>query len=243
MGTSTNYRAPTSQQWINLKTKVTRLMCHGRPSSSDIKSILQDFVSINYGSSRGTSGGRSTGGGQVAQSVARNIGGFFSSVADVGFPEAFESSGLGSLEGKSVREIGYSLLDYLGGSSNTIDQVDARKALSNLIDEILKDADSLEEVEEALEKISQGESLTDLIQRFWGNFIYEQFCRKHYGQLVARIGEVQADERIDDIEICIFDILRHLTRHQDVSQIDWKGSQGQQIIDKIHQDTLEAFSI
>ena len=243
MGTSTNYKAPTSQQWANLKAKVTRLMCHGTPSSSNIKSVLQDFVSVNYGPSRGTSGGGSTGGGQVAQSVARNIGGFLSSVADVGFAEAFELAGLGSLEGKSVSEIGHLLLDYLGGASNTIDQVDARKALSNLIDEILKDANSLEEVEKAMEAIAQGESLTNLILCFWGNFIYEQFCRKHYGQLVARIGEVQADKRIDDIKVCIFDILKHLTLHQDVTQIDWKGSQGQQIMNKIHQDTLEAFTI
>ena len=65
----------------------------------------------------------------------------------------------------------------------------------------------------------------------------------HYEHLVARIGEVQADERIDDIRVCIFDALKHVTRHHDVSQIDWNGSQGQQIIDKILQDTLEAFSI
>ena len=243
MGTSTNYKAPTSQQWSDLKRKVTRLMCQGRPSSSDIKRILQDFVSVNYGTSQGTGRGGGTGGGRVAQGVTQNIGGFFSSVADVGFREAFELAGLGSLEGKSVREIGHSLLDCLGGSSNTIDEVDARKALSNLIDEILKDTDSLEEVEEAMEAISHGESLNNLIQRFLGYLIYEQFCRNHYGQLVARIGEVQADERIDGIKVCIFDVLSHLTRDQDISRIDWNGTQGQQIIDKILQDTWKAFSI
>ena len=242
MGTSTNYKAPTSQEWSNLKGKITRLMRPVRPSSSAIKGILQDFVSVNYGSSGGTARGGDTRGG-VAQSVARNIGGFFSSVAEVGFREAFRLVGLGFLEGKSVREIGYSLLDYLGGSSNTMDQVDARKALSNLIDGILKDADNLEKVEEAMEAIAHGESLNNLIQRFFGYYIYEQFCRNHYEHLVARIGEVQADKRIDDIKGCIFDTLRHLTRHQDVSQIDWNGNQGQQIVEKILLYTLEAFII
>ena len=175
MGTSTNYKAPTSPQWSNLKRKITRVMRQGRPSPSAIKGILRDFVTVNYGSLRGASYDGSLGQTRAAQNVARNIGGFFSSIADVGFRKAFEQLGLGSLEGKSLGEIAHSLLDYLGGPSSTIDEVDARNALSNLIDEILKDADSLEEIEEAIEMRSHGESLKNLIQCFFGYYIHEQF--------------------------------------------------------------------
>lgn len=242
MGTSASYNAPTSPQWRDLKREVTRLARQGKPSPTGIRGILQNYVKVNNGSSRVASRGGSTGRGRAAQSVARNIGQFFSSVADVGFRETFEQAGLGLLEGKSVGEIAHSLLAYLGGQSSTIDEVDARKALSDLMDEILDDADSLEDVEEAMGTISRGESLDDMIRRFFGYYLYEQFCRVFYERLVARIGDMQADEFVDEIRDYICNALKHVTRHQDVSQIDWNGSQGQQIADKLLQDTLEVFS-
>ena len=242
MGTSTNYNAPTSPQWSKLKGKVTRLTRQGTLGSTGIKGILQDFVTVNYGVSRGARSGGGTGHRRIAQNVARNIGQFFSSVADVGFREAFERAGLGSLEGKSVREIGYSLLDYLGGPSSTIDETDARQALSDLMDEILNDADSLEDVEEAMEMESHGEALEDLIQRFFGYYIYEQFCSVFYERLVDGIGHIQADKCVDEIRDYICAAVKDVISDKNVSKIDWSGTQGQQIVDKILQDTLEVFT-
>lgn len=243
MGTSTNYKAPTSPQWSNLKRKITRITRRGSLSPSDTQSIVRDFVTVNYGYSQGASRGGGTGQVRAAQDVAQNIGGFLSAVADVGFREAFEQAGLGSLEGKSVSEIGYSLLDCLGGPSSTIDRADARAALRNLMNEILGNAENLEEVEEAMQTISQGESLVDIILKYFGYYIFEQFCSKHYADLINSIGNVRAGESIAAIQKYIFNALRHVTRHQDVRQIDWKGSQGQQIVEKICRDTLEVFSV
>ena len=217
-------------------------MRQGTPSPSDIKGILHDFVTVNYDSARTSSDSRTTGEGRAAQNIAQNIGGFFSSVADVGFREAFKQADLGLLEGKSVQEIGYSLLEYFGGPGSTIEETDARTALSDLMDEILNGASSVEDVEEVMETKSQGESLEDLIRRFFGYYIYEQFCRVFYERLAARIGDIQADRLIGEIQDYIFEALKYITRHQDVSQIDWDGSQGQQIIDEILQETLEVFS-
>ena len=166
MGTSTNYNAPTSPQWKNLKTKVTKLTRQGKLSSSDIRKILQDFVAVNYYPSGRTSGSGGTGQARTAQSVAQKIGGFFSLVNDIGFREAFKRVGLGSLEGKSLAEIALLLMDYLGGPSSTLDQTDARTALSDLMEEFLNNADTPEDVEEVMEAISHGESLDNFIQNF-----------------------------------------------------------------------------
>ena len=242
MGTSTNYKAPTSPQWSNLKRKVTRVTRQGIPSPDDIQGLLQDFVTVNYGYSQGAGSGGSTGRARAAQDVARNIGGFFSSVADIGFLEAFEKAKLGSLEGKSVSEIRHALLDYLGGPSSTFDRADARAALRNLIRDILGDAHSVEEVKEAMEAMSHSESLADIIQKFFGYCIFEQFRSTLYEHLVARIGDIQAEQSIVAIRRYIFKTLRRITRYQDLSQIDWHGSQGQQIVDKILQNTFKVFS-
>ena len=242
MGTSANYNAPTSPQWKKLKGKVTRLTGQGSPSSTSVKEILRDFVNVNYGSSRRTSSGGATARRQVAQNVARKMGGFFSSVSDVGFRKAFEGLDLGSLEGKTFSEIAHLLLDHFGGPSNTLDEADARTALCDLMDEILNDADSLEDVEAVMETRAHGEALNNLIRRFFGYYIYEQFCRDFYGQLVGNIGNEGAEESIDEIRIYICEALKDTTGNQDVSQIDWSGNQGQQIVEQILQETLEVFS-
>ena len=200
-------------------------------------------MNVNYGSSRGAI---SPGGAvrrRTAQNVARNIGGFFSSVANVGFREAFEDAGLGPLEGKTLSEIAHLLLDHFGGPSNTLDEVDARTALCDFMDEILNDADSPEDVEEAMEMRAHGEALNNLLQRFFGYYIYEQFCRDFYGQLVANIGNEEAEESINKIRDYVCEALEEAIGDRDMSQVNWGGDQGQQIIDEILDETLEVFSV
>lgn len=243
MGTSTNYNAPTSPQWRKLKGKVTRFAGQGSLTSTGIKEILRDFVNVNYGSSPRTSGTGGAARRRTAQNVAQDIGRFFSSVASSDFRKAFEETVLESLEGKTLSEIAHLLLDYLGGPSGTLDKADVRTALCDLMDEILNEADTVEDVEEVMEIRSHGEALDNLIRRFFGYYIYEQFCRDLYGQLITNIGDEQAEEFVNEIRDYICEALRDVVGDQDISQVDWNGSQGQQIVEQILQETLEVFSV
>lgn len=242
MGTSANYNAPTGPQWKKLKGKVSRLTGHSQLNSTGIKGILRDFVNVNYGSSRGVSGPGGTARRQVAQNVARKIGGFFSSVNDIGFRKAFEDAGLGSFEGKTLSEIAHALLDHLGGPSNTLDEADVRTALCDLMDEILNNADSPEDVEQVMETRAHGKALDNLIRRFFGYYIYEQFCRDFYGRLVANIGNEEAEKSINEIRDYICEVLKDEIGDRDMNQINWSGDQGKQIIGEILDETLEVFS-
>ena len=249
MGTSTNYKAPTFPQWKNLKTKVTKLTNQGKLDPADIGEILHDFVTVNYDPSEEVSRGEGTASARAAQyvppraraaiAVAPKIGGFFALVNDIGFPEAFNRVDLGSLEGKSVREIVDLLLDYLGGPSGTLDQTDASTAIADLMEKTLEDADTPEDVEEQMEATPHGD---DLIRDFFGYYIYEQFCRTHYERLVANVGDQRANECINQIRDYICEVLTDTVSNRDVSQIDWNGSKGQQIVADILRETLEVFS-
>ena len=118
-----------------------------------------------------------------------------------------------------------------------------RTALCDLIDEIFNGADTVEGIEEAMEMRSHGEALDNLIRLFFGYYIYEQFCRDFYGQLVANIGYERAEESLNEIRDYICELLRDVIGDQDISQVDWNGSQGQQIVEQILQETLEVFSV
>lgn len=241
MGTSKGYSAPTTPPWRNLKANVTRLANEGLLAPGSAKNILGEYIKTNGGARRIAQGGGTIGGGRVAQKVARKVGGFFSSVSSLGFAEALRQAGLGELVGKPVREIIFSLIDYLGGPSNTLDEVDARNALSRVSDELLEEATDFESMEKILEETSKEDKLSNFLIRFFGYYLYEQFCRVFYERLVARHGEPKAESFLDGILDYIRSALHLKTLDQDITKIDWAGTQGQQLADDILQTTFEVF--
>jgi len=109
------------------------------------------------------------------------------------------------------------------------------------MDQLLKDLDTPEQVEEALNQIMEGETLESLLTQFFGYYLYEQFCRVFYERLENRVGRSNADSYLSSIFDTIKSTLELMTSDRDLSQIDWKGAEGQNIADQILQDTFEIF--
>ena len=127
------------------------------------------------------SGGGSVGGGGAARSVAGRLGGFITNVATVGLNEALRREGLADFIGRPVREVLAAILDRLGGPSSTIDEVDARAAMARLQNELLDKADDVQAVEELMTK--EAENLGSLLERYFGFYLYELFCRVFFERL------------------------------------------------------------
>lgn len=49
MGTSKAYDAPTTPQWKNLKTSVTKLARKGRPGTTDSERVVRGYVDARWG--------------------------------------------------------------------------------------------------------------------------------------------------------------------------------------------------
>ena len=205
--------------------------------------ILSTFVSKNGGAAAmargGGSGGGGVGTGHAARAVAGRLGGFVADVGSVGLAEALQRAGLGELVGRPVGEVLNGLLDYLGGSSNTLDDVDARAALSKVRDELLRDAETAEEVEAIL--AAQATDLGSLLQQFCGFYLFELFCRVFFERLVQRVGETRAYSFLTDIEAFIRSALANRTFGKDLATLDWSGSAGQSLITELMETTLQVF--
>jgi len=241
MGTSTGYKAPTTPDWGKLKTKVTRTARSGSASPGNARNTLRDFIRASGGVRNIARGGGAMGAGRSAQNTARRLAGFVSSVGTVGLRQALESFGLSEFVGKPASEIIPALVDKLGGPSSTVNDADARNALSKVMEELLKDLDTPEEVEEALSQVMEGEALEGLLDQFFGHYLFEQFCRVFYERLVSRVGQSNADSYLDSIFDTIKSAFDLMTSDKDLSQIDWAGADGQNIADQILQDTFEIF--
>ena len=241
MGTSSGYEAPTTPDWGNLKGQVSRTARGGYASQQSARNTLKDFIGTSGGARNVSRGGGSIGAGRSAQNTARRLANFVSSVGALGLKQALESFGLAEFVGKSATEIVAALVDKLGGPSSTINDVDARKALSRVMNDLLSDLETPEQVEETLSQIMEGEALESLLAQFFGYYLYEQFCRVFYERLAKNVGGSNADGYLSSIFDTIKSALEYMTHDRDLSKIDWAGAEGQSIADEILQDTFEIF--
>lgn len=238
MGTSADYSAPPN--WSNMKGDVTR---SGGGSLTPAKTgeLLRDYISTNGGSGRMSSGGGQLGSGATARNAARSLGGFVSAVARDGLDATLRSHGLGELVGKSVTEILLGIVALCGGTDGDIDSVDARNALSETTDELCKDAETADELAALLEAQMNADALGKLLMTYFGNYLYEQFCRVFFAQLERKHGDQRAASFLDSIKDFIKSSLRNKTMDMDLSKIDWFGNEGTQIAQAIMANTLTVF--
>lgn len=244
MGTSAPYDAPPS--WAGLKNEVTRAAHQGPLQAHKIRHIVQRLVHENGGKNAIARGGRRAPGGAAgsaapARDVAARLGNFISDVQTKGLNEAAQRLGLGDLRNRPVGEILLAVLDRVGGPASSIDEADARQALSDLQDELLSEAQSVEEVESIL--IEAGQNLENILERFFGHYIFEQFSRIFYERLVQRVGASAAASFINQIKEFIYSSLANRASTKDLSKVDWAGAEGASIVSDICAQTLEVFGV
>lgn len=245
MGTSKGYQAPTSPQWRQLKAEVTRASSAGGISDAQGRQILGNFVRTNGGSHGMSGGGGGAGGGSGTGRAARrsgvNFARFAGAVASQGLSKALDSIGLGHLIGKSAGEIAHTLVNELCGDGSTLEEVDARKAMSDLNSKLLENATTYEEVVQTLEQQMRPESLGPLLFQFFGYYLYHRFCRIFFERLVRKHGEETAATFLGSIQNLISSLLKAKTFGRDLMRVAWVGQEGQTMAQEIFQVTLEVF--
>lgn len=240
MGTSAGYSAPPS--WGDLKRAVS-VTAGGRAlTQQKAGELLASFVRHNGGANaiaRGGGGGGTVAKGGNARATASRLGEFLSNVAQLGLNAALQAAGWGDLVGKPVREILNSLLDRLGGESSTIDDVDARMALAALEKQYFDAAQTSEELEQLMQ--AEVGQIEGVLQDYFGLYLYEVFCRVFFERLVQRTGETRAYAVLGQIKDFIRAKLENLAADRDISRINWKGHEGQQITSDVMEATLRVF--
>jgi hypothetical protein len=242
MGTSAPYDAPPN--WGELKAEVTRIARDANIPEARLRRLVQSVVHANGGRTEMARGGRQgaaggAGSAEPARAVAGRLANFISDVQQYGLAEAAKRAGLGDLGGKPVSEVLNALLDRLGGDSSSIDDADARQALSDLQEELLAEAQTVDEVEAILS--DEALNLESLLERFFGHYIFEQFSRVFYERLVQRVGAQQAISFLVQIKEFIQSSLAGRAMERDLSKVDWGGAEGTNIVSEICSQTLEVF--
>jgi hypothetical protein len=171
--------------------------------------------------------------------VAARLGAFIADVGSIGFAEAAAKLGLSELSGKTVSEILLVLLDRLGGNSSTIDEADARQALSDLQQDLFAEATDTKDLETIL--LSAAHNLEIILETFFGYYIFEQFSRICFERLVQRVGALKATGFLNQIREFIQSALANRAADKALSKVNWAGADGAAIVSQILDQTLEVF--
>jgi hypothetical protein len=242
MGTSKSYDAPSS--WSDLKSNITRVARGEVVKPHRARSLIRSLIQHNGGRNEMARGGHrgasgSAGSAAPARDVAARLGAFIADVGSIGFAEAAAKLGLGDLSGKTVSEVLLALLDRLGGNSSTIDEADARQALSDLQQDLFAEATDTEELEKIL--LSAAQNLEIILEKFFGYYIFEQFSRVCFERLVQRVGDLKATSFLNQIREFIQSALANRAADKQLSKVDWAGAEGAVIVSQILDQTLEVF--
>ena len=240
MGTSSGYSLASGPRWREAKAKATKA---ASPSGTkfDISSALGAHIQAYSGGSRG--GTRGGGGGfRTARQAAGGLIGFIRDVQDVGLDRALEKRDLGHLKGRPVREVIDGLVATLTDGAEFIEDVDARTAAEMLLDEILADAATPEQLEEKLQEFSDDKSLCDLISRFFRHFLLEHFIRNYWKHLQGKYSNGEIKKFRDELREHLFLGLKFEIDDSGIGNIDWSSEEGRNLIARVEQRTYEVYA-
>ncbi|WP_160692677.1 hypothetical protein [Clostridium sp. C2-6-12] len=239
MGTSKGYDMPTTPQWAQLKENVTRSLSqnNNRATDSIANNVIKEFLNV----SMGNTGARKK---YItpALKTAINVATFFNSIIENGFKETVEQYlEIGNTNELDITHLEIKIVEYLSNGSSLITEVDARSAASNLLDYILENASTIEEVEEIMDRKMDRDSSIIYIQMFFAFYIYETFCRSFYERLSSKIGENDASEYLSDIKDYIISSIEGINNKRDITNINWNSTEGKKLINSLCEDVIEIY--
>lgn len=244
MGTSKSYSASIKgqPQWGSLSAAVTS-SCDGKAAAaSTLRNIVSKYVSVIGGSAR-AGRGNSRIGGRAGIRTAKNIGAFLGAFGGAGgnIREALKEVGLTGLDNLPLNEIIDRLLEHCTGPSSTLDDVAAKAASQKILEELAGDVDTIAEWEEYLKSTLDKQSLEEIIERYFGYYIFEHLSIMFYEKLVVEKGKTECEDLFRQIKDFIFEKTKNMNRTNPLKNINWSGEDTDRLIKNIQEDVLKIF--
>ncbi|MGV8134985.1 MAG: hypothetical protein AB2L20_07205 [Mangrovibacterium sp.] len=244
MGTSKSYSASIKgqPQWGKLSSAVTNSCGGGAVATSNLGNVLSKYVSVIGGSGR-AGRGRSKIAGKAGIRTAKNLGAFLGAFSRSGgdLQQALEQIGLPGLEGLPLNEVIDHLLEYFTGPASTLDDVAAKAASQKILEELVSDAETIEEWQQQLTEVLDKETLEDIVERYFGYYIFEHLSIMFYEKLIVDKGKSDCENLFKQIKDYIFEKVKNMNKINPLNDINWSSEDADRLIKNIQEDVLKVF--
>jgi hypothetical protein len=240
MGTSKSYGGMKGKpNWAPLSSSVSKACNTGIISNNALNNISSNFVKLLGGSNLGGRG-HSNVGGRAGIKTAQRLGGFLSNVQSDGFRTALSSTGF-DFKDKNADDAINHLLEHCAGVVSSIDESAAKKAEKELLEEISSNAKTIEELEKNFEEKVNEYGVEELLIRYYTNYLYEHLSIGFDEKLIKEKGKMATDNFYTQLKDFLFEKVKNVSRHRDISKVNFATKEGKDLVKNIFEDTLKAF--
>lgn len=189
------------------------------------------------------SSGRSATMGLSGRKGAKRLSTFFATVSSNGLAAALSTPNnpLVSLAGLSIEQIIQRIILYCSDGSTGMDETAANAACNHLMEQYAMQAQTPEEFELALQAAVETSRVEFILCEYFGYYIFEHLSQRFLEKITQDRGQVVSAATFDEIKLDVIWRVRVLGASINISNINWQGQQGQQIIDGIFNDVLTIF--
>lgn len=245
MGTSKSFsdtKHPMIPNWGALSSSLTSNCDSTVLTPQKLQNIMGNFVSTLGGASKGGRGGSKVG-GRSSIGTAKKIGKVFSQFISSGnnIRETLASIGLTNIETKTVGDVINHLIEYCSGSATSIDDNAAKEATRLLLEELMGQAESIDEIQTLLEETFTTNSLEDVIIKYFGYYINELLSKWFYEKLIKDKNESDCNNLFNQIKNFIVQRVDDMHKNNPLQNIDWSSDEADRLIKNIQQDVLTVF--
>ncbi|MFJ9943717.1 Qat anti-phage system associated protein QatB [Streptomyces erythrochromogenes] len=223
MGTSTDRTSGSGGAWKPLKhaaTAYTRDLSRGSVPRSRAAVVLARHVPVLGGAATASASAA------AGRTTAQRLGGLLAGVASGGLGEALRQASLGDLIGRDRFEVVDELVTQLAGDGGDLDGQAARDAVCDVLDELFRDADSWDDLEN---EATTRNDVVRLLELFLTHYIYNRV--PVVAERLSTIADPEAARRADRqmrqvIEDCVA-----IRLPEKALSMDWSGPDGRAVVE------------
>ncbi|MCZ2471213.1 hypothetical protein G9H62_00040 [Aquirufa ecclesiirivi] len=246
MGTSKSFsdvKKSMVPNWGKLSSSLTTNCDSSHLPSDKLKIIMRNFVST-LGSASAGGRGISNVGGKSSIRTAKKLGKLFANFIGSGYDirDTLKFIGLTDIDNKSVGDIINHLIEYCSENATSIDDIAAKEATRLLLEEIIGQEKTIDEVENKLkDTFKDQESLNEIIVKYFAYYINELLSKWFYENLIKKKNEIDCNTLFSQIRNYIESNLLDLHKRYRLQNLDWSSEKADIIIKDIQQEILTIF--
>lgn len=147
-------------------------------------------------------------------------------ISDQGLTTWLEKRGILSLEGRTCTQILAIVTDFIKGNIVGFDATAAQEATSYVLEQIEKMSEGdPAKLEDAIQQLLETQQIKDLIDQFFGVYIFSHLSQDFYEKLEKDKGTENIHQTMSEIKDLIMDDVRRGIEGRSVEEINWNGPQ------------------
>lgn len=164
-------------------------------------------------------------------------------ISDQGLSAWLEKRGISSLEGKTCTQILSLIGEYIRGNIVGFDATAAQEATSYVLDQIEKiSAGETVKLEDSIKQLLETQQIKDLIDQFFGVYIYSHLSQNFYEKLEKDKGTETINQTMSEIKDLIMDDVRRGFNGRSIEKINWNSPEAATYISNEFERMINIFT-